>query len=86
MFQAHFTRQAEKSFRKIPRDYQKKIKKAILQLEQNPYTVGTIKLINYPVAQYRKRIGDFRILFHIDEEEKMVIIADIKRRTSTTYQ
>ncbi|OGG00589.1 hypothetical protein A2153_01640 [Candidatus Gottesmanbacteria bacterium RBG_16_38_7b] len=86
MYTALFTKQAEKSYKKIPKEYQLKIKEIILKLEENPYSSGTIKLTNYPVAEYRKRIGDYRIFFDIDDEKKMLIIADIRRRTSTTYQ
>lgn len=86
MHTAVFTKRAEKSFKKIPKEYQKKIKEAVLKLEQNPLSLGTIKLLNYPVAQYRKRVGDYRLLFDLDEEKKIIIIADIRRRTSTTYQ
>jgi len=86
MYSAYFSRLAEKNFKKIPKNYQLNLKKTILNLEVNPYSAGTIKLINYPVAQYRRRVGDYRILFDIDEENKIIIIADIRRRTSTTYQ
>ncbi|OGG02042.1 hypothetical protein A2W14_06415 [Candidatus Gottesmanbacteria bacterium RBG_16_37_8] len=86
MYTAYFTRQAVNSFKKIPKEYQLKIKEAISELELDPYSSGTIKLLNYPVAQYRKRTGDYRILFDIDDEKKILIIANIRRRTSTTYQ
>lgn len=86
MYTALFTKRAEKSFKKIPREYQIKIKVIILRLEENPYLSGTIKLLNYPAAQYRKRVGDYRILFDIEEDNKTIIIADVRRRTSTTYQ
>ncbi|KKS96700.1 MAG: RelE/StbE family addiction module toxin [Candidatus Gottesmanbacteria bacterium GW2011_GWA2_43_14] len=86
MYTADLTKQAVKSFKKIPKEFQKKIKEAILKLEQNPLTSGTIKLANYPVAEYRKKVGDYSILFDLDDDKKLLIIADIKRRTSTTYQ
>ena len=70
MYQAYFTKQAAKSFKKIPKEFQLKIKASILKLEKNALTRGTIKLLNYPVAEYRKRVGDYRILFDIDEEKK----------------
>lgn len=86
MYTAIFTKRAEKSYKKIPREYQIIIKEKILRLEENPYSSGTIKLLNYPVAQFRKRVGDYRILFDIEEDNKIIIIADVRRRTSTTYQ
>lgn len=85
MYQAIFASRSKKSFKKIPQEYQRKIKEAILKLEENPFCFGTIKLLGYPVAQYRHRVGDYRILFDIWEEKKILMILDIKRRTSTTY-
>lgn len=85
MYKAVLGRKAEKSLKKIPGDFQKKIKIAILALEENPFCFGTIKLIDYPAAPHRYRVGDYRILFQIWEEKKILLISDIKRRTSTTY-
>lgn len=85
MYKAFFSKKGEKTFKKIPKEYQRKIKNRILKLEKNPFTTGTIKLIDYPIAQYRHRIGDYRILFDIWKEKKILMILDIKRRTSTTY-
>lgn len=85
MHKAVLGRKAEKSLQKIPQSYQEKIKKAVLKLEANPFCFGTVKLVGYPVAEYRHRVGDYRILFDIWEERKILMILDIKRRTSTTY-
>ena len=85
MYKAVFGRKVEKSFKKIPRQYRKKITKAIIKLEKNPYCFGTIKLVGYPIAQYRHRVGDYRIKFDIWEEKKILMILDIQRRTTTTY-
>jgi len=85
MYQAIFSSKAKKSFKKIPKVFQKKIKEKILELERNPFCFGTIKLVGYPFAEYRHRVGDYRILFDIWEEKKILMILDIKRRTSTTY-
>jgi len=85
MYEAVFGRKAEKSLKKIPRQYQKKIKQAVLKLEKNPYCFGTVKLVGYQIAQYRHRIGDYRIKFDIWEEKRILMILDIQRRTTTTY-
>lgn len=85
MYKAVFSRKAEKSLKKIPRKYQRKIKENILKLEENPFRFGTIKLVGYPVVQYRHRVGDYRILFDIWEERRILMILEIRRRTSTTY-
>lgn len=85
MYGAIFSNRAKKSFKKIPQDFQGKIKETILKLEGNPFSFGTIKLLGYPIAQYRHRVGDYRILFDLWEEKKILMILDIKRRTTTTY-
>jgi len=85
MYQAILASKAEKSLKKIPKKFQKKIKDAIINLEKDPFCFGTIKLVGYPVASYRHRVGDYRILFDIWEEKKVLMILDIRRRTSTTY-
>lgn len=85
MYQAIFSNRSKKALKKIPSEYQRKIKETILKLEVNPFCFGTIKLLNYPIAQYRHRVADYRILFDIWEEKKILMILDIKRRTSTTY-
>ena len=85
MYKAIFSHKAEKSLQKIPREYQKRIKESILKLEENPFCFGTIKLVGYPVAQYRHRVGDYRILFDLWDQKKILMILDIRRRTSTTY-
>jgi len=85
MYQAILSRKAEKGLKKIPNNHLKKIKQAVERLEENPYCSGTIKLVNYPIAAFRHRVGDYRILFDIWEEKKILMILDIRRRTSTTY-
>jgi mRNA-degrading endonuclease RelE of RelBE toxin-antitoxin system len=37
-----------------------------------------------PVA-WRRRVGDWRILFDIEPEKRRVLVHDVVRRTSTTY-
>ena len=55
-----------------------KIKKRILDLSGNPRPFGAIKLTQD--EGYRIRVGDYRILFRIDDTLKEVIIYRIKHR------
>ncbi len=85
MYQAVFSSKAKKSLRRIPKKDQRRIKRAILALEKNPFCFGTIKPSGFPLAQYRHRVGNYRILFDLWEEKEVLMILDIERRTSTTY-
>ena len=86
MYRIAFSRKAEKSLGKIPQNYQLKLKEKIVSLAQSPRQPGVVKVYGASKANRRLRVGDYRILFKIDDEIKTVIIAEIKRRTTTTYR
>ena len=54
------------------------LKKKVLSLSANPRPFGCQKLTNED--GYRIRMGDFRILYRIDDNAKEVIIYRIKHR------
>lgn len=72
---------------------QNKIMQAIEKLADNPRPYGTkpFKKLKPPVqfyqltAQYRIRIGDYRVLYDIDEEQKIVWILALRKRGERTY-
>ena len=86
MYQAILSSRAQKSLKKFSQKDLKKIKKTVLKLEENPRCFGTIKLSYAPVASYRFRTGDYRILFDINDDKKVVAILDIRRRGERTYR
>jgi len=86
MYQAIFSRRAEKAFLDLPTKEAQRVKQAIEKLEQNPRPYGTLKLENVPVASYRYRVGNNRILFDIDDEAKVIEILDVRKRDERTYK
>ena len=86
MYEVIFSRRAQKAFIDLPDKEAQKIKEAIEKLKQNPRIHGTIKLEDAPVASYRYRAGDYRILFDIDDDANIVGILDIKKRDERTYK
>lgn len=69
---------AEKEYLKLPNTIQSKIKQKILSLENNPRPVGSIKLRESPY--YRIRSGDYRIIYSINGETKLLKILSIAHR------
>jgi len=63
-----------------------RIRKALDTLAENPRTPGMIKLTNAPVANYRYRVGDYRLLFEIDDDNRQILLYDIIRRDERTYK
>lgn len=86
MYEVIFSRRAEKAFLDLPDRYARQVREAIDKLRENPYSRGTVKLQNAPVAQYRYRAGDYRILSDIDDENQVIELLDIRRRSERTYR
>ena len=86
MHRAIFSRRAEKAFMSLPDKEAQRVKEAIRKLTENPRTHGTVKLESAPVARCRYRIGDYRLLFDIDDEAKVIEILDIRKRDERTYR
>ena len=85
MYQVSYSPRAAKSLKKIPKQYQTKIIKKLETLSENPYAPGTIKLVDYPAAEFRHRVGNYRILFDANTEDKIIEILDIRKRDEKTY-
>jgi len=83
-----------KTLRKLPRKLQDAIMDAATGLADDPYPQGKnifkkltppVKLIQY-TAQYRLRIGDYRVLYDVDEARKIVWVFVIRKRGEDTYK
>ncbi len=54
-------------------------------MELDPFAGDVIPLTNEQTA-FRRRVGDWRIFFDVDRALQRVEVADIQRRTTTTYR
>lgn len=61
-----------------------RIAQAILRLEDDPRPPGCRKLRG--LNGWRIRIGSWRIIYHIDDTERIVTITEVKRRREDTYR
>ncbi len=86
----------ERSFQntlaKIPADYQAAIAAAIRSLANNPRPEGkrTKRLtgqiiVSQFIAQYRLRIGPYRLLYDIDDQKRKVVLLKLTKRDEHTY-
>ena len=78
MYEVIIPKSVQKELDKISEIYYLKIRDKIFELETNPRPVGCIKLSDF--EEYRIRVGNFRILFDINDKEKKVIIYKIQDR------
>ncbi len=72
-------RSAVKSLRRVPKDVQKRSIDAIDGLADDPYPAGSVKMVGYETL-YRIRIGDWRIVYEVNEEQGLVTILAVAHR------
>ena len=78
MYQIVIDRHAQKQLGKISAPYFKRIVKAINELASNPRPSGYKKLTARP--GYRIRIGDYRVIYKIEDKILIVFIIEIGHR------
>ncbi len=72
-------RQAEKAQRRLPKPLRERIDQAILALVDNPYPAASTKLVGY-ANLYRLRVGDWRIIYEVRNQELIILIIKIAPR------
>ena len=82
----------QKTLGKTPADYRSAIVTAIRSLKTNPRPQGkrTKKLtgeliVSRFTAEYRLRVGPYRVLYDIDDRRKKVVLLKLAKRNEQTY-
>jgi mRNA interferase RelE/StbE len=72
-----------KQIDKIPDKDYPSISRAIQTLKENPRPIGCQKLHG---SLHRIRVGDYRIIYWIDDKAKTLILTKVERRKERTYR
>jgi mRNA interferase RelE/StbE len=77
-----FDRKALKDFRSIPVPVPvaKRIKTAIAQLAEDPYPLGHKRLQGQLRDYVRIRVGDYRVIYSIEQEALVVLVIRVGHR------
>ena len=78
MYQLVIRPMARKDIERLSLQMQERVLEAVLALREEPRPPGTKKLLG--LEGYRIRIGDYRVLFRIDDEVRLVTIYRVKHR------
>ena len=78
MYNIKLLSHSQKDLDDLPSKTFSRIKDAILTLAQNPRPHGSQKLTNS--EGYRVRVGDYRILYRIDDKAKEIYVYRVKHR------
>jgi mRNA interferase RelE/StbE len=82
----------QKNLEKIPKDYRTAIVAAVRSLKANPRPQGTRTkkltgelIVSHFTAEYRLRVGPYRVLYDIDDHRKKVVLLKLAKRNEQTY-
>jgi mRNA interferase RelE/StbE len=81
MYEISMTRKAQKFYEKASDDLVVKLDDCIDNLSQNPYNGSDVKKLkgNY-LGYWRYRIGNYRVIYLVEEEKKNITIFLIAHR------
>lgn len=87
-YTVELTRKADKQFSKLQAKMKIRIKEAIDTLKENPAPVNNFDVTKLTGSQadYRIRIGDYRIQYTVNWKEKFVSVYDIDRKKDRSYK
>lgn len=72
------SKEAQKHYKKLPQSEQKKIKKKLLSLQQNPHSGK--KLEGELKGQRSLRAWPYRIIYEVNEKRQQIEVSDILHR------
>ena len=77
-YSIEITTSAQRQFKKLPQDLQDRILPKLFELEIHPKPFGTKKLADSDF--YRIRVGDYRVIYSVDDSMRNIKILDIAHR------
>lgn len=79
-YRLEIKRSVEKQIRRLPVEMLPKVNEHILALRDNPRPLGAKKLVGG--LGWRVRVGDWRIVYEIDDERRVLTIYAVRPRQS----
>lgn len=83
-------RETEKLLKRLARDMQQRIYDAMKGLgadphpQQSKHLSAAVAVYGY-AARYRLRVGDYRVLYDVDDTARRVVVLAVRRRSEKTY-
>jgi mRNA interferase RelE/StbE len=69
---------AHKQIVSLPPRFAQRVNEAISKLASEPRPVGAKKLVG--IEGYRIRLGDYRILYRVNDESRLIVVYRVKHR------
>lgn len=78
-YQISITREASKTFRKLPPQVARRLKAAIQDLATDPRPPGSIQLVGGD-GERRIRVGDYRVIYDVMDDELVILVLRLGHR------
>jgi mRNA interferase RelE/StbE len=82
MYEIRFTAAANRELRRLPAQVIRRVVAAIDQLARDPRPHGAKKLAGSQDT-YRLRVGDYRVVYIVDDDQQVILITRIRHRKDT---
>jgi mRNA-degrading endonuclease RelE of RelBE toxin-antitoxin system len=76
---------AQKILARAPRHERDRLRAELDAIKRDPFGSNTQRLHGALEHSYRRRVGDYRILYTVAVPARLITVTEITRRTSTTY-
>ena len=80
-YEVWFTRTADKAYRKLPTKERARIDTTLDALEYNPWPTGYKKLKGSREEFFRVRVGEYRLVYRVEEQRLVVAVIRIGHRS-----
>lgn len=80
MYQLIIKRTVSKDMKKFPLDIKRKLISAIESLREQPFPQTNLKKLQGSPNSYRLRVGDYRILYDVEEEIRIISVYKVGHR------
>jgi len=78
-YSIRFTSHAQRDFASLDRTFQQRLRRHIDRLGENPFPPGAKKL-HAEEPYYRIRVGDYRVIYHVEAQHLVIIVVKIGHR------
>ncbi len=68
-----------KDLKKIPKDVREKVQSIVENVRRDPFIMASKRLVGY-TNLYRYRLGDYRLVYYVNSEQKKVIFLLVAHR------
>lgn len=79
MYSVYFDRDVEKDLARVPKAINNRIVSKCLTLATQPRPQQSMKLQGTENI-YRLRVGDYRVIYHVDDRQKTVTVYHVRHR------